>query len=287
MARARNIKPGFFTNDMIAEMTPWARLTFIGLWTLADKAGRMLYRPKKIKMELFPGDNIDVEPLIEELIEHGFVEVYETDGITVLSVINFSKHQNPHPKEKESELPPKKPGESTIRENKRQAAESNGPAAKRPDPAVLIPDVLIPDSGCPDTKNGAAAPDVVVPPPSKAPGYTDEFEAFWSEWPKGKGNKKKAFDQWKRLRPDADLQAVIRDRVQAWKKTRKWQQGYITHAERWLRDRGWEDDLPDEPAPGAMTIHNGGITEIRPGPRGYTMDQLRQKAEMERLRESS
>lgn len=35
--RARNIKPGFFSNDLLPECEPLARLLFIGLWCMADK----------------------------------------------------------------------------------------------------------------------------------------------------------------------------------------------------------------------------------------------------------
>lgn len=94
-----------------------------------------------------------------------------------------------------------------------------------------------------------------------APIYTAAFESFWSSWPKGKGNKKKTFDVWKRLRPDADLQAVIIDRVGAWKQTRQWREGFITHSERWLRDRGWEDDLPEDSA-GSLTIVGDPLPEF-------------------------
>ena len=49
MARARNIKPGFFKNEFLAEMPCEVRLLFIGLWTLADREGRLEDRPKRIK----------------------------------------------------------------------------------------------------------------------------------------------------------------------------------------------------------------------------------------------
>ena len=54
MARARNIKPGLFSNEVIAELPAFDRLLFIGLWCLADREGRLEDRPKRIKMELFP-----------------------------------------------------------------------------------------------------------------------------------------------------------------------------------------------------------------------------------------
>ena len=40
MARARNIKPGFFDNEILGELPALTRLLFIGLWCLAVKALR-------------------------------------------------------------------------------------------------------------------------------------------------------------------------------------------------------------------------------------------------------
>lgn len=39
MARARNIKPSFFKNEDLADLNPFDRLLFIGLWCLADREG--------------------------------------------------------------------------------------------------------------------------------------------------------------------------------------------------------------------------------------------------------
>src|SRR5690625_577204 len=52
--RARNIKPGLFKNEILGEADPIYSLLFIGLWTLADKEGRLENRPKRIRAELFP-----------------------------------------------------------------------------------------------------------------------------------------------------------------------------------------------------------------------------------------
>lgn len=105
MARARNIKPGFFRNADLVELPFEARLLFIGLWTIADRAGRIEDRPKQIKMELFPADNMDCDALIEQLASTGMVQRYEHDGKRYLQVVNFTKHQNPHRDEKASTLP--------------------------------------------------------------------------------------------------------------------------------------------------------------------------------------
>ena len=105
MARARNIKPGFFKNEVLAEMPFEARLLFIGLWTLADREGRMEDRPKRIRAEIFPLEFIDADPLLERLAQDGFIVRYAVDGAKFIQIENFTKHQMPHHKEVASVIP--------------------------------------------------------------------------------------------------------------------------------------------------------------------------------------
>lgn len=105
MARARNIKPGFFKNEFLAEMPCEVRLLFIGLWTLADREGRLEDRPKRIKAELFAFDSFDVDSMLNMLQRDSFVIRYEVDGVRFIQIENFVKHQDPHYKEKASEIP--------------------------------------------------------------------------------------------------------------------------------------------------------------------------------------
>jgi len=80
MPRARNIKPGLWLNEELAECSIAARYLFPGLWCLADKDGRLEYRPKKIKAELFPYDDVDIISLVAELHGKKFISVYENEG---------------------------------------------------------------------------------------------------------------------------------------------------------------------------------------------------------------
>lgn len=109
MPRARNLKPGFFANEELAACTVHARLCFAGLWTLADRKGRLEDKPLRIKGELFRFDSFPVEPLLEELERGGFIVRYQADGQRVIEVLAFSKHQSPHYLEKASVLPPRPP----------------------------------------------------------------------------------------------------------------------------------------------------------------------------------
>ena len=108
MARIRTIKPEFFKNEQLAELPAMTRLLFIGLWTLSDRSGRLEDRPKRIKADIFPYDNIDVEKALNDLQSKGFIFRYKgnanvTDRIlspeqlitelNCIQIINFLKHQ--------------------------------------------------------------------------------------------------------------------------------------------------------------------------------------------------
>ncbi|MDQ1962769.1 hypothetical protein NUU80_16155 [Cronobacter sakazakii] len=105
MARSRNIKPGFFTNDELAECSPLARLLFAGLWTIADKEGRLDDRPKKVKALVLPFDNVDCDELLQQLHDRKFIQRYQVQDGAYIQITNWKKHQNPHCKEAPSEIP--------------------------------------------------------------------------------------------------------------------------------------------------------------------------------------
>ena len=110
MARARNIKPGFFKNEVLAKCDPLTRILFAGLWTLADREGRLEDRPMRIKAELIPYDNCDIEKMLNDLIGD-FILRYEVEGKKYIQILNFIQHQNPHQKEAVSTIPaPDSPG---------------------------------------------------------------------------------------------------------------------------------------------------------------------------------
>ena len=124
MARSRNIKPGFFTNDELAECHPLGRLLFAGLWTIADKEGRLDDRPKKIKAMLLPFDEADCDALLQQLNDHKFIIRYRVNGECYIQISNWKKHQNPHCKEAASEIPaPIENDKSTGQEQCKEDAE--------------------------------------------------------------------------------------------------------------------------------------------------------------------
>lgn len=93
MARIRTVKPEFWTDEKIVECSLASRLLFIGLFNFADDKGCMERSPKRIKMQVFPADTIECEPLIMELITHGLLTEYSVNGNQYLYIPGFLKHQ--------------------------------------------------------------------------------------------------------------------------------------------------------------------------------------------------
>lgn len=198
--RARNIKPGFFKNDRLAELNPFTRILFAGLWCIADRAGRLEDRPKRIKAEVLPYDDWDVDAALSTL-DGEFIKRYSVDGNQFIQILHFSDHQNPHKNEKESEIPPYQHSTSTVQEPKKH---STNPADSLI-PDSLIPDSLIDDSNTPLTpqKTGGESEEKRFVPPSveEVSEYCEsrqngidpqEFVAFYASkgWMVGKNKMK-------------------------------------------------------------------------------------------------
>jgi|SRR5882757_595583 len=111
MARIRSIKPSFFLNEDLADLSAIVRLLFIGLWTQADKEGRLLDRPKRLKAEIFPYSNVNLDVELSRLQSAGFIERYEVGELKVIQIKNFTVHQRITGSEAQSEsvlpAPPK------------------------------------------------------------------------------------------------------------------------------------------------------------------------------------
>ena len=159
MARARNIKPGFFLNTDLAEIPPIGRLAFIGMWTIADYKGCIEGNFKKIKAQVLPYDNCDIEEVVNYLERYGFIRYYSVQGKRYIKITNFEAHQNPHKNEREAgskipdiqEADENQPNNNKLQEygiSTEQVRKLDGNA--RADSLLLIPDSLNSMSGKPD-----------------------------------------------------------------------------------------------------------------------------------------
>jgi hypothetical protein len=144
--RARNLKPGFFANEQLAELPHETRLLFIGLWCCADREGRLEDRPKRIRAQVFPYEDADVDAMLTDLAEAGFITRYEVDGAKYIEINNFLKHQSPHHKEAESIIP------SMPQACLKHASSMSQACPKQVASFPLIPDSGFSDSGLTDSR---------------------------------------------------------------------------------------------------------------------------------------
>nr|WP_178095973.1 hypothetical protein [Pseudomonas sp. ALS1131] len=273
MARARNIKPSFFKNEDLADLPAFDRLLFIGLWCLADREGRLEDRPRRIKIELFPGDTYDVVEGLERLEQKGFIERYEVAGSQVIALPNFLRHQSPHGTEKDSELPDRN-GFLTVNERargkvitgKQRLVNANDPApggtgngsltvnaplfneAKPVDALsdnALNPDYLNPDSLIQKKEHvqtGQAGQDEPAPAKATGEGQEEAGQAL------SKPDPLEGFDQFYRLYPKRRKRT---DAEKAWRKLTPAQrqaamQALPKHCAQhdWIKDGGQFVPLP-------------------------------------------
>lgn len=173
MARARNIKPAFFSNDMLADIEPIGRLFFIGLWTIADFQGNVEWRERRLKAQILPYDNCDIKKIAINLDKSGFIRFYSDGDSIYLNITNFLVHQNPHKNERDkgSTIPEfSEEGRQVIdfkgltinRDKSGLNQDENG--SDRADSLILIPDSPIP---YPDSLLSAEPTEVVQQTPAK------------------------------------------------------------------------------------------------------------------------
>lgn len=96
MARIRSIKPSFFRSEDVSALPFRARLTWVGLWTHCDDAGRTKDNARLIKGDVWPLDNVslrDIEDDLEVLATQGRIVRYEVDGKRYLEIVNWHAHQ--------------------------------------------------------------------------------------------------------------------------------------------------------------------------------------------------
>lgn len=94
MPRIRTIKPEFWADEKLSLLDPLTRLTFLGLVSMADDAGRLVDNVKLLDGQLFPAtDDTCAEPL-ETLARIGRIIRYRSEsGQELIQVANWQRHQ--------------------------------------------------------------------------------------------------------------------------------------------------------------------------------------------------
>jgi protoporphyrinogen oxidase len=214
--RARNIKPGFFKNEDLSDCDLYARLLFIGLWCLADREGRLEYRPKRIKAEIFPYDNVSIEKMIKQLSDKNFIHLYSINNENYIQILNFTKHQNCHTKEQPSTI--QAPCLSGV-DNVISTIQ-----------AAPLTESLLPITESPLLNNTPSA----------------DFLLFWKAYP-NKAEKKYAWKCWKKLNGTRPSIEIL---LEAIRKQTEWRENANgefrpewKNPATWLNKGCWDDDV--------------------------------------------
>ena len=97
MARIRTIKPQFWLDEQLGTICHSARLLYIGLWNLSDDQGVFEWRPGRIKVQLFPYDDIkssDIETWLQMLLDTGDIIKFSENNAPFGYIPSFLKHQD-------------------------------------------------------------------------------------------------------------------------------------------------------------------------------------------------
>lgn len=238
MPKIRGIKPDFWTDDVVVELSMPARLLFIGLWNYACDNGHVEDRPKQLKMRILPGDDVSIEKLLTELVRHGRIE----RNAGTITLPNFAFHQKPHKTwwmtcdlpecERPDGAPvPKKRGKKTAR--------NSGDTVAQPLTTV--------DHGCATSDVDVSGSDVDVTGTADAAAsdIDDDFETWWGHYPR-KVNKGAARKSYRAARKKSDrdvLLAAIVEQAATWKAAGT-EDRFIPHGSSWLNGERWDDEAP-------------------------------------------
>ena len=243
--RIRTIKPDFFLNERLADLDPLVRIVFAGLWCVADKAGRLEDRPRRLKAQLAPYDDLDMDRALAALAAAGHIVRYSSKpnsskpinesgdqiAVRLIAIPSFLIHQRPRADEPDSELPPP-PDQSP---NHATSPERDGSVP----PQVLISTAAVTDqyrrsdgsargkerNGMEGNKerNGSDSPDAARPPPAFT---ADQLVEIWN------GIVQTPIPQVRKLTPDRRRQ--YSRRIARFPVAAEWQA-----AIQYLQDQPW------------------------------------------------
>jgi hypothetical protein len=89
--KIRGFKADLWTDEDFVELSPYARLLWMGMWNYACDNGHLADKSKQIKMRVLPTDDVNCAELLRELEGNG--RIVRHDG--TITIPNFTKHQKP------------------------------------------------------------------------------------------------------------------------------------------------------------------------------------------------
>lgn len=239
MARMRTIKPEFWTDSTMVRMSPLARLLYVGMWnfSMCDN-GHLEDDSMRLKLQILPVDNCDVDELLEELFKFDrIVRIKAGNGKTYLHIPTLKSQQKGDPRWKSrceacngAEAASPEPAETprSLREAKRAS----------PELTELFP--VEEGRGEESRKELSTA------------NAEDDFDHWYSSYPRkeAKGAARKAF---KAALKKTDLDTLMGGLTRYAESVQGKDRTFIALPSSWLNAERWEDDYTSGAKPTATT----------------------------------
>jgi hypothetical protein len=237
VARIRTIKPGFFRHADLYEAEKASglplRIAFAGLWTAADREGRFKWRPRELKLDCLPHDELDFSRVLDALVTGGWLVRYEVDGVQYGAIPTWKDHQIINNREMASDLPA--PNEiNTLTREARVVDAMDTPLKSAQGEG----------KGREQEREGKISRSVAD---ATRPGVDLKFEEFWKAYPRrdGPNPRKPAEQKFAALvktgvDPDAMIHAAKSLAVEESKRGKIGTQ-FIPQAITWLNQQRWSD----------------------------------------------
>jgi hypothetical protein len=229
MARIRTIKPEFWTSEQIVECSTNARLLFIGIWNFADDGGVIPDSWKRLKMQVFPGDDFNetnMKSLIDELVSQRLLMRFYHENNAYLQVKGWhhQKIERPNYKFPQPDENTKFDDHSTT--DRRQIGEQSPPEGNGREwkgEEGSGKEMSAQSSGRSDSP------------------YTEDFERFWGVYPSTRKTKKgDAFKSWRKaIKLESPEYLILKAAEYAASEVGRGM--YAVMPSVWLNGRCWED----------------------------------------------
>lgn len=172
-SRIRTIKPDFFRHEALYEAECETglplRIAFAGLWTVADREGRFQWRPRILKLDVLPFDEVDFSRVLDALASRGFIVKYAAGGQDYGHIPSWTRHQVINNREAASTLPA--PGAEACPTREARVPDAAPTLERRDADAQGTPLVQVTGEG-----KGREGKNASMTRPSSSDGITPELE---------------------------------------------------------------------------------------------------------------
>jgi hypothetical protein len=96
MARIRTMKPSFWSDEAVADLSRDARLLLLGLISFADDDGRFVASISAVSGYVFPHDDLPQQRIrkwLDEIENTGIIRFYSVNRREYGAFYNYLKHQ--------------------------------------------------------------------------------------------------------------------------------------------------------------------------------------------------